>query len=253
VGSSWGTIIGSLAVQHAPEKLAAYVGPGQMVDPFATDRLMWSESIRDAQGRDDRSAVKLRAIGPPPYDDTLDYPIAISSNPKWIQFTHGEDYSANSEYPASLFVREYSLVEQLRGMAAIAETFHVLYPQLRDTDFRVDVPSLKVPVHLVEGRHEVAGRSTLARNWCNALGTRQAMGLLPELRTHNALRRAQSVRPSDGRPCSPPPASQQHNLRTTPGGTFGSTHLSALSTSLGTVTSVIRQSPTHERRRELRS
>jgi len=169
VGSSWGTIIGTLAVQHAPEKFAAYMGTGQMVDPFATDRLMWAESIRDAQGRDDRSAGKLRALGPPPYDDTLDYPIAISSNPKWIQFTHGEDYSAHSEYPASLFVREYSLVEQLRGMAAIAETFHVLYPQLSDTDFRVDVPSLEVPVYLVEGRHEAAGRSTLARTWFNAL------------------------------------------------------------------------------------
>ena len=170
VGSSWGTIIGTLAVQRAPEKFAAYVGTGQMVDPFATDKLMYAESIRDAQARGDRSAVeKLRALGPPPYDDTLDYPVAISSNPKWIQFTHGADYSAASEYPASLFVREYSLIEQLRGMAAIAETFHVLYPQLSATDFRVDVPRLEVPVYLVEGRHEASGRETLARTWFDQL------------------------------------------------------------------------------------
>ena len=124
----------------------------------------------DAQARGDRSAVKkLRALGPPPYDDTLDYPVAIASNPKWIQFTHGEDYSAASEYPTSLFVREYSLIEQLRGMAAIAETFHVLYPQLSDTDFRVDVPRLEVPVYLVEGRHEASGRETLARTWFDQL------------------------------------------------------------------------------------
>jgi hypothetical protein len=77
--------------------------------------------------------------------------------------THGKDYSATSEYPGSLFVREYSLVEQLRGMGAITETFHVLYPRLGDTDFRVDVPRLEVPAYLFEGRHEAAGRSTLAR------------------------------------------------------------------------------------------
>jgi proline iminopeptidase len=170
VGSSWGTVIGTLAVQHAPEKFSAYVGTGQMVDPFATDKLMYAEAIRDAKARGDRSAVEtLRNLGPPPYDDTLDYPVAISSDPKWIRFTHGQDYSATSEYPASLFVREYSLVEQLRGMAAIAETFHVLYPQLSDTDFRVDVPSLAVPVYLVEGRHEASGRETLARTWFDQL------------------------------------------------------------------------------------
>ena len=170
VGSSWGTIIGTMAVQRSPEKFAAYVGTGQMVDPFATDKLMYAESIHDAQARGDDSAVKtLRALGPPPYEDTLDYPVAIASNPKWIQFTHGEDYSAASEYPTSLFVREYSLVEQLRGMAAIAETFHVLYPQLSDTDFRVDVPRLEVPVYLVEGGHEASGRETLARTWFDQL------------------------------------------------------------------------------------
>ena len=170
VGSSWGTIIGTLAVQRSPEKFAAYVGTGQMVDPFATDKLMYAESIQMRRHEVmTRPSKTLRALGPPPYDDTLDYPVAIASNPKWIQFTHGEDYSAASEYPTSLFVREYSLVEQLRGMAAIAETFHVLYPQLSDTDFRVDVPRLEVPVYFVEGGHEASGRKTLARTWFDQL------------------------------------------------------------------------------------
>ncbi|MGB7982653.1 MAG: alpha/beta fold hydrolase [Candidatus Nanopelagicales bacterium] len=170
VGSSWGTTIGTLAVQRAPEVFHAYVGTGQMVDQFATDQLMYAESLTDADARGDTSAADaLRAMGPPPYDDTLDYPIAIASNPKWLNFEHGADYQMTSEYPASLFVSEYTLIEQLRGMAAIAETFHVLYPQLSDTDFRIDVPRLDVPVYLVEGRYEAAGRETLAADWFEAL------------------------------------------------------------------------------------
>jgi pimeloyl-ACP methyl ester carboxylesterase len=86
-----------------------------------------------------------------------------------MDFEHGEDYNAAAEYPASLGVGEYSLIEQLRGMAAIAETFNVLYPQLNDTDFRIQVPSLDVPVFLVEGRYEAAGRETLARQWFELL------------------------------------------------------------------------------------
>ncbi|HYO85894.1 MAG TPA: alpha/beta hydrolase [Dermatophilaceae bacterium] len=170
VGSSWGTTIGTLAVQRSPDAFHAYVGTGQMVDQFATDELMYAESIADAEARGDTgSADKLRSMGTPPYEDTLDYPVAIASNPKWLNFEHGADYHATSEYPASLFVSEYTLIEQLRSMAAIAETFHVLYPQLADTDFRVDVPRLNVPVYLVEGRYEAAGRETLAAQWFREL------------------------------------------------------------------------------------
>ncbi len=170
VGSSWGTIIGTLAVQRSPELYAAYVGTGQMVDPFATDKLLYAESIADADARGDHgTADTLRSMGPPPYDNTLDYPVAIASNPKWLNFDHGADYQASSEYPASLFVSEYTLIEQLRGMAAIAETFHVLYPQLADTDFRTQVPVLDVPVYVIEGRHEAAGRETLAKKWFQGL------------------------------------------------------------------------------------
>jgi pimeloyl-ACP methyl ester carboxylesterase len=170
VGSSWGTIIGTLAVRRSPELFHAYVGTGQMVDPFETDKLMYAESLADAEARGvDDTAEALRELGEPPYDNTLDYPVAIASNPKWMDFEHGEDYNAAAEYPASLGVGEYSLIEQLRGMAAIAETFNVLYPQLNDTDFRIQVPSLDVPVFLVEGRYEAAGRETLARQWFELL------------------------------------------------------------------------------------
>lgn len=170
VGSSWGTTIGVLAVQRSPELFHAYVGTGQMVDQFATDKLMYAESLADAVVRgDDATADALRELGEPPYDETLDYPMAIASNPKWMDFEHGADYDPASEYPASLFVAEYTLIEQLRGMGAIAETFDVLYPQLEDTDFRVQVPRLEVPVHVVEGRYEAAGRETLAREWFELL------------------------------------------------------------------------------------
>jgi proline iminopeptidase len=170
VGSSWGTIIGTLAVQRSPEQFHAYVGTGQMVDPFATDKLMYAESIADAESRgDEATADKLRTLGPPPYGDTLDYPVAIASDPTWLDFEHGADYNASSEYPMSLFVSEYTLIEQLRGMTAIAETYDVLYPQLTGTDFRTQVPALDVPVYLVEGRHEAAGRETLAAEWFETL------------------------------------------------------------------------------------
>ena len=36
---------------------------------------------------------------------------------------------------------------------------------MQNIDFRTDVPELKVPVYLVEGRHEARGRAQLAHQW----------------------------------------------------------------------------------------
>lgn len=170
VGSSWGSTLGVLAVQRAPEKYRAYVGAGQMVDQQETDRRMYAESLAWAErtGTEDLAAW-LRANGPPPYEDVLAYPDALSANPEYREFPHGEDYDPASEYPASLFVPEYTLTEQVRGMGGILDTFAVLYPQLQATDFRRDVPALEVPVFVVEGAHESPGRADLAREWFDQL------------------------------------------------------------------------------------
>jgi proline iminopeptidase len=186
VGSSWGTVLAVLAAQRSPESFHAVVGTGQMVDPFETDELMYAQSVADAGARGDAGhAATLREMGPPPYEDTLDYPVAIASNPAWSAFPGGEDYNPASEYPASLFVAEYTLVEQLRGMAAIAETYDVLYPQLEGVDFRRDVPRLDVPVYVVAGAYEAPGRDVLAQEWVDGLEAPVAEYVVFEQSGHN--------------------------------------------------------------------
>lgn len=170
VGSSWGSTLGVLAAQRAPEKYHAFIGTGQMVDQQETDRRMYAETLDWAEraGQDD-FARRLRDNGPPPYEDMLAYPDALSTNPEYREFPHGQDYDPASAYPASLLAPEYTLTEQIRGMGGIIDTFSVLYPQLQDIDFRRDVPRLDVPVFVVLGEFESPGRSDLAREWFEVL------------------------------------------------------------------------------------
>ena len=170
VGSSWGTTLGTLAVQARPDLFHAYIGSGQMVDQQETDKRMYAESVAYAQRVGDTGfAEQLAAIGPPPYTDMLAYPVAIASNPQWHDFTHGADHDSRSTYPANLLVEEYTLTEQVRSAAALIDTFALMYPQLQDVDFRRDVPSLDVPVFIVEGEHEAPGRSVLVVEWFEQL------------------------------------------------------------------------------------
>ncbi len=170
VGSSWGTTLGVLAVQQRPDLYHAYIGTGQMVDQFETDKLMYADSLAYAERvGDEEFANRLREIGEPPYDDTLAYAQALAANPEWVDYPRGEDYTMRVEYPQSLFVEEFTLTEQFRAAAGILETFAVLYPQLEDVDFRLTVPQMEVPVYVIEGAYEAPGRSTLAYEWFDML------------------------------------------------------------------------------------
>ena len=170
VGSSWGTTLGVLAAQRRPDLFHAYVGTGQMVDQAETDKLMYAESVAYAERVGDAGfANQLATNGPPPYTDMLAYPAAIAANPDWDAYSPGTDHDNRAEYPASLFVAEYTLTEQVRGMAAMVDTFAILYPQLQQVDFRQSVPRLDVPVFVVEGAHEAPGRADLVREWFAAL------------------------------------------------------------------------------------
>jgi pimeloyl-ACP methyl ester carboxylesterase len=67
-GHSWGSALGVLYAARFPEKVAAYVGSGQIGDWAAAESASYEFALAEAQRRANRRAVrKLQAIGPPPY------------------------------------------------------------------------------------------------------------------------------------------------------------------------------------------
>ncbi len=67
-GFSWGSLVGVLAVDRAPELYHAYIGISQLVSVPRSERLLHFAGLALAErtGRTD-VARQLRAIGPPPY------------------------------------------------------------------------------------------------------------------------------------------------------------------------------------------
>ena len=162
-GNSWGATLGVLAVQRRPDLYHAFVGTGQMVSQRATDIMFWEDTLAWAEstGQADLAAT-LRENGPPPYADILRYEVALSHEHDWNPYP---EWDGDRELPATLFVPENDLMDQVNGLRSFLDTFSVLYPQLQDIDFRRDVPSLDVPVYLVAGAHEARGRAVLAEEW----------------------------------------------------------------------------------------
>jgi proline iminopeptidase len=168
-GNSWGTIPGVLAVQRHPEWFHAYIGAGQMVDPFETDRMFYEDTLAYAQAHGDTGMeAALLASGPPPYDRFLDYAPAVFSpggENLWNDYPRVPGSLGNSEMPGTLLVEEYSLLDKVRTVGATFDVMEVLYLQLGEVDLREQAARLEVPVYLVQGRHEARGRAVPVEGW----------------------------------------------------------------------------------------
>jgi pimeloyl-ACP methyl ester carboxylesterase len=166
VGQSWGTTLGVLAAQEAPEKYAAFVGVGQMVSQLATDRIYYADTLAWAQDTgQDGLAAELERIGPPPYSDARHYETVLSHEMEMYPYDHSANSEGQGQMSENLFVSEYSLTEQIHVLAATLDTFSVLYPQLQDIDFRDTATDFEIPMFFVQGAHEAPGRAEIFADW----------------------------------------------------------------------------------------
>ena len=167
VGNSWGSVLAVRAAQAHPELYHAVVSTGQMVSPTETDRLFYEDTLRWADATGNAALVsELRANGPPPYDDLLMYEPANGHEHDWNPYP---ELDLAKEMPGNLFVPENSLMDRINGLRSFLDTFSVLYPHLRDMDFRRDATELQVPYYMVLGAHEARGRAVPANEWFEML------------------------------------------------------------------------------------
>jgi proline iminopeptidase len=176
MGESWGTILGVLAVQQRPDLFHAWIGSGQMVDVRETDRRIYADLVAlAARTGDEELAAGLAAIGEPPYRDI---PFANGQVMVWYDrlydpYTPSAGYIARGDAsgldPFGVLGSEYTLVDKANVLRGLMDTFAVMYPQLQGLDLRQVVPSLEVPVVVLDGAAELDGRRDLALSWFDAL------------------------------------------------------------------------------------
>jgi pimeloyl-ACP methyl ester carboxylesterase len=147
-----------------------------MVSQRETDRQLYQEVLALAE-RTGNTALKEQMVGfgEPPYADTP-YPNAVvmgQYDALGQPYTPPQDYSSRGTAanlgPWGILGREYSLVEKVNVLRGLIDMFTIMYPQLQEIDFRQDVPSLDVPVYILDGAAELAARRDLVLAWYDQL------------------------------------------------------------------------------------
>ena len=85
-GHSWGSALGVLYASRHPERVAAYVGTGQIGDWPTAESVSYAFALAEASRCNSSKALKaLRAIGPPPYPAS-----SVFTERTWLQRLDGQ-------------------------------------------------------------------------------------------------------------------------------------------------------------------
>lgn len=157
MGHSWGTFLGSLVVQRAPELFCGYVGIGQIGSAMESERETYDFLLAEARRRGDDKALK--ELASVPYTDEYYLNRRYGNvRAKYLEKLGGgtrrSGYSMGQLFGQIMRCPAYSFPEKLsffRGMEQAARSF--LRP-MATSDLTQLVPALEVPVFVLHGRHD---------------------------------------------------------------------------------------------------
>jgi len=151
-GHSWGSALGVLYAARFPEKVAAYVGSGQIGDWLAAESGSYAFALAEAQRHNNRKALKeLLAIGPPPYPAS-----SLWTERTWLQTFKGQLRAGALLNMARDFlgVPELSIFDLLNLLRGFRFSLFAMWDEVSRLNLIEAVPALKIPVFFFLGRHD---------------------------------------------------------------------------------------------------
>ena len=151
-GHSWGSALGVLYAARFPEKVAAYVGSGQIGDWAAAEAASYAFALAEAQRVGSGRAVrKLRAIGPPPYTAA-----AVFSERTWLSRFEGR-MSPQALWKVARAVlggQESSIFELPSTWRGFRFSMNAMWAEVSRLNLIGLVPALQTPVFFFLGRKD---------------------------------------------------------------------------------------------------
>jgi len=164
LGHSWGSVLGVLYAQRHPEKVAVYVGVGQVADMADSERRSYAFTLAEAEKRGHRGAIRaLRRIGRPPHDYRK-----VGTERRWLM-AFGGAFGPRFSLPRAVWramrTPESSPLDLVRLLQGSMFSLKALWPALMAIDFRRDVRRFATPVVLILGRHDHQVVAEVAAAW----------------------------------------------------------------------------------------
>lgn len=151
-GHSWGSAFGALYAARHPDKVAAYVGSGQVGDWARGEALSYAFALAEARRQRNRRAERdLIAIGPPPHTAERVWTQRI-----WLMRLQGELSPRMLWRNARvlLFQPESSLLGLRDFSRGLQFSMDAMWSEVTGLDLLKQAPVLRMPALFLIGRHD---------------------------------------------------------------------------------------------------
>lgn len=173
LGHSWGSVIGVLAAQRRPDLYAAYIGAGQHINSIENDAVGW-HMVHDGALRegDHKLAEKLESYGLPPFLQELPDGRKVPDGDAYYgllkELYHYSPKAPNDHRFDSMtmfFAPEHSFFDTVNIARGLVRGVKEVYPQLAFTDIEQEVPSLEVPLYIINGAYDRTCVAEITDRW----------------------------------------------------------------------------------------
>ncbi len=177
IGGSWGSELGTYLSKKHPERIAAFVGFGQVVDGALNEQLSWEFCMEEAKkANDTKSIATLEKCGPPVmgiykggnYDGMMLQREVMMKYGGYSPNEKKRGYLSSTVIPM-LTAGEYNLSDLyglVKGHRIVLET---MWPECGRTNFNETCTEFEMPFYIFDGRLDKNTPSDLVEGWYNKI------------------------------------------------------------------------------------
>ncbi len=151
-GHSWGSAFGTIFAGRFPERVAAYVGSGQVGDSQAGEAASYAYALAEAQRRGNQRALRaLAAIGPPPHTAK-----SLWVERTWVSRLEGLATAGTMWKTALMFLEgpERSVFDVRNMLRGFRFSIDAMWDEASKINLLSAVPALAMPVFFFLGRRD---------------------------------------------------------------------------------------------------
>jgi len=172
VGHSWGAGLGPVLAARHPDDYSALVCMGQPVVPLESDRLSYGYTLERARVEGNARAVKeLERIDGYWRLEGKAYVSGMMTQKRWVQRFGGALYGQQSMSPLirRMLSREVTVFDIPVAQLGSSFSLRTLAPVAYRINLLEEVPELRMPYVLIQGRHDVNTYPSLVEEYFEVL------------------------------------------------------------------------------------
>ena len=176
IGGSWGSELGTFLAFRYPERIAAYVGFGQVVNCSRNEELCFNFTLEEAEKAGDKKSVGiLNAVGPPVggiykggYDGMMAQRRIMMKYGGYSQSNKRRSYFSSMVIPM-VFSGEYSIPDLIGLAKGHKFVLKAMQDEVAKTDLPATCAEFKVPYYIFDGRLDKNTPAELVEDYYNLI------------------------------------------------------------------------------------